>query len=114
MNIPKGTVERLRTMLPTLNEKQRRNLLALEAKSLGHGGITVISEISGYSRKMISSGIKRLKNPDIGNDIIRNKGGGRKKKEEEYSLLKDEIIKRVDTSTRGDPESTLLWTSKKC
>lgn len=112
MNVPKGTVERLRTMLPTLNEKQRRSLLALEAKSLGHGGITVVSEISGYSRKMISNGIRRLNDPDIGKGRIRNKGGGRKKKEKEYPALKAEIIKRVDASTRGDPESALLWTSK--
>lgn len=112
MDIPAGTVERLCRLLPTLNEKQRRNLLALEAKSLGHGGIEVIAEISGFSRKAISNGIKLLNEPDTEDTRIRKKGGGRKKKEEEYPELKEEIGKRIEAATRGDPESALLWTSK--
>ena len=110
--VPSGTVERICNMLPTLNEKQKRNMLALEAKSLGHGGIKIVTEITGVSRKTISKGIKMLKEAPSEEKRIRKKGGGRKKKEEEYPGLKEEIIKRVDASTRGDPESSLLWTSK--
>lgn len=111
-NIPPGTVERLCSIVSTLNEKQRRNLLALEAKSLGHGGVKIVTEITGVSRTTIFKGINMLEESAPEYNRIRKKGGGRKKKEEEYPCLKNEILKRVDASTRGDPESFLLWTSK--
>ncbi len=41
----KGLVERIRTLLPLLNEKQKRLMLAVEAKALGHGGIKIVSEM---------------------------------------------------------------------
>jgi hypothetical protein len=109
--IPTGTVERLCTMLPMMDEKQQRHMVALEAKALGHGGTTIISEITGISRKRIIKGIKELNNL-TDEKRIRKKGGGRKKKELQYPKLKEEVLMRVDSSTRGDPESTLLWTSK--
>lgn len=110
--VQSGTVERIRTMILTLNERQKRIFLALEAKSLGHGGIKTIVEITGISRKTISKGIRELKSEIINDSRARRPGGGRKKKEQEYPEIIKEIINRVDPSTRGDPESTLLWTSK--
>ncbi|MCL2832079.1 MAG: ISAzo13 family transposase, partial [Treponema sp.] len=38
---------RINTMLPELNERQRRLFLAAEAKAIGYGGITQVSKISG-------------------------------------------------------------------
>jgi hypothetical protein len=108
-----GVVERIQSMLPWLNEKQKRFLLATEAKAIGHGGIKIVSEITGVSRTTISTGKKELAGGFAANaERIRKKGGGRKKAEIKCPELSNEITKRVDSSTLGDPESTLRWCSK--
>jgi hypothetical protein len=113
MELMEGVVERILVMLPLLNEKQKRYLLAVEAKALGHGGIKKIVEISGVTKTTIIAGIKELSNPSFPEvKGIRKKGGGRKKIEIKYPNLREEVLKRVDSATRGDPESTLLWCSK--
>lgn len=109
----KDLVERIRTLLPLLNEKQKRLMLAVEAKVLGHGGIKIVSEIACVDKSMIIAGIKEINNQTIEPfERIRKKGGGRKKKEEEKPQLLSEIIKRVDPVTRGDPEIAMHWSSK--
>jgi hypothetical protein len=112
IEVQKGMVERLRTLLPSLNEKQQRHMLALEAKSLGHGGIKIVAEITGMSRKRIIAGMKELKNPQTDNERIRRKGGGRKPTTEKFPDIKQEVYKRVESVTRGDPESPLKWSSR--
>ena len=52
--------ERIKTMMPLLDEKQRRIFLASEAKSYGYGGISKVSEISGVSIPTIRKGIKEI------------------------------------------------------
>jgi hypothetical protein len=43
----KNTLQmRIEMMLPTLNEFQRRRYLATEAKSIGYGGISLVSRIT--------------------------------------------------------------------
>ena len=101
--------------MQVLDEKQRRLLLAAEAKSLGHGGIKVVSEISGVSLKTISRGIKELENPDattFDNTRRREKGAGRKRVEETQPGIKQAISDLLEIYTKGDPETPLLWTSK--
>lgn len=113
MSMLKGMTERIRTMLSKLNEKQRRHMLASEAKAFGYGGIKIVSEIAGASKKTISTGIKELANSATNSiKTIRKKGGGRKKKEIQHHNLGQEILNRIESSVRGDPESTLLWSSK--
>jgi DNA-binding MurR/RpiR family transcriptional regulator len=70
---------KIKTMLPFLNEKQKRIYLATEAEAIGHGGISEISRISGVSRVTISRGIEELKLENVSPESIRKKGGGRKK-----------------------------------
>lgn len=113
MKVLEGVVERIGKMLPILNEKQKRRMLALEAKTLGRGGIKAVAEIASVSRATISAGLKELSDLTIASsDRIRRKGGGRKKKVEQYPSLCIELLNRVDPATRGDPESTLRWCSK--
>src|SRR5689334_13849301 len=112
MNTLNGVVERIGVMLPILNEKQKRLMLAVEAKTLGFGGIKIVSEISGISRITIMTGIKELSNsPTYPNNKTRKKGGGRKKKEVRCPELKQKILDLVESATRGDPESALRWCS---
>jgi len=45
--------DKIDDMLPLLNEKQKRLFLAAEARSLGCGGISKISNLPGISRPTI-------------------------------------------------------------
>ena len=51
---------KLSGVLPELNERQRRILLAAEAKSLGYGGVKALSNISGVAVSTIRRGILDL------------------------------------------------------
>lgn len=48
-------------LLPYLNEKTRRIWAAIEARSLGWGGISQVSSATGLSRTTIHAGIRLLK-----------------------------------------------------
>jgi transposase len=102
-------------IMEALDEKQRRLLLAVEAKSIGYGGIKQVSEISGVSIKTISRGIKEINNPNettYDNNRQRSEGAGRKRAEQTQPGIKEAIIEFLEAYTKGDPESPLLWTSK--
>lgn len=47
----------MRYMFESLNEKDRRHYAAIEAKKLGHGGITYIAGLFGISEKTIQAGL---------------------------------------------------------
>jgi len=102
---------KLAGILPHLDEKQRRLLAAAEAKSYGYGGVQLISEITGITRRTIYRGIEDLESGDI-SERVRRKGGGRKRATENYEDLLDDLEGLIDSSTRGDPESPLRWTCK--
>jgi len=102
---------KLASILPLLNERQRRVLVAAEAKAYGRGGVQTVALITGMSRQTIYSGLD-----DLGNltniHRVRKPGGGRKKLVEKNAELIDVLEELVDPMTRGDPESPLKWTCK--
>lgn len=51
-----------------LDEKSKRLFVATEAKALGYGGITIVSELTGVSRAVIAAGIEDLEGPSTGTD----------------------------------------------
>ena len=108
--------EKIKMMLPLLNEKQRRIYLASEAIAMGRGGITEVSRVSGISRSVINAGIKDIREDNA--DVlsidapIRRKGAGRKPITETQPGIKTALEKLVSDSTFGDPMSPLLWTTK--
>ena len=111
----KATIERIKTMLPLLNERQKRIFLATEAKAIGYGGISQISRISGVSRVTITKGLKELDNTNdeaLNTERSRKKGGGRHKIEKIYPEIKTELEKLLEPYTKGNPENPLKWTSK--
>lgn len=70
-----------KTFFLSLNERQKRNFLAIEAENLGYGGISEVSRAFGVARKTIRVGIKELSSENnLSLERIRRKGGGRKKK----------------------------------
>src|ERR1035437_10967870 len=107
--------ERIKRIVPLLNEKQRRQYLAVESEILGHGGLLEVSKVSGLSRKAIIKGKKELQDTtteDAGhyNERIRKKGGGRKNLKEKEPGLINVIETLLEPVTRGHPESVLKWT----
>ena len=105
--------KRFDQIAPYLDEKARRLWCANEAVCIGRDGITFVALVTGISRTTLTEGVKEIKGektPVAGN--VRRKGGGRKRSAEKDKHLKSDIAVLVESSTRGDPESPLKWTSK--
>jgi len=89
-------------MAVVLNEQSRRRFVALEARALGRGGVSLMARISGLARSTIYHGLS-----DIGRDVsappgrIRKTGGGRKKKTVEDPTLVTDLESLVEPATRG-------------
>jgi len=105
-------------LAPYLNETGIRIWAAVEAMSLGHGGLTSVSRATGLSRTTIHAGIDELEYSqtegftveDYGG--VRRKGGGRKPVTEGDPTVITDLEQLIDPGTRGDPESPLRWTTK--
>lgn len=101
--------------IPYLNEQTRRVWAAIEAQSLGYGGISAVSEATGLSRNTIAAGQRTLEAQTSGMVVagmIRQPGGGRKRVEDQDDTLIESLDHLVAPMTRGDPESPLRWTCK--
>jgi transposase len=96
------------TILPQLNEKQKRLYVASEALRLGYGGISQVQQESGISRVTITHGIHELKKGIVPDGRIRHIGGGRKQKVTEHPEL-PEVVKKL-VKERGNPMKHLLYT----
>lgn len=103
---------KLSPLLPLLDEKQRRILIASEAKAYGHGGVQRLSQITGTCRQTIYRGLEELKKKPKNDGRVRNPGGGRKKISEKDPKLVEILEEIVSPGTRGDPENPLRWTCK--
>lgn len=100
--------------MPALNERNRRLLVAAEARALGRGGIVQVARASGVSVSTIRRGLLELKTPGRRRspDNIRRMGGGRKSIAELDERLVADLESLVEPAVRGDPESPLRWTCK--
>ena len=100
-------------ILPHLDERQRRLVLAAEARSLGHGGIALVARASGVSRVTITAGVSEL---EAGEEPIpgrtRRPGGGRKALSQANPGLLDALDALVEPDSRGDPMTRLRWTTR--
>ena len=69
----------MNVFLSRLDEQQRRWYVALEAKKLGHGGITRMAQITGLSADTIRRGREELDRElvDRPSERVRVPGGGR-------------------------------------
>src|SRR6266567_4259149 len=112
MDIDAVLAEKLATILPRLNEKQRRLVLAAEARALGHGGIARVARAASVSRPTIQKGLRELVEPDAAPERVRQVGGGRKQLRDQDPTLVTDLEALVDPDTRGDPMSPLRWTCK--
>jgi len=107
------TRRRFEQLGPLLDERTLRVFAAAEANSVGHGGVSMLSNITGLARSTIRRGQVELASPTrLPPGRIRRAGGGRKQAcVLDPGLLADlEIL--VEPSSRGDPMSPLRWTCK--
>jgi hypothetical protein len=105
--------DKFAVLMPHLDEKSRRLIAAAETIGKGHGIKGEISSITGVSYREIRRGLKELQeSPGSKISGIRKKGGGRKKKDISDPAILEDLKALVEASTRGDPCSPLLWTSK--
>jgi hypothetical protein len=106
------------TLKPLLDERARRIWAAVEARSLGRGGIIRVAEATGLARATIRAGLKQLDRPPSpqgeisSGERLRPPGGGRKSITEHDPGLLRALEALVDPVTRGDPISPLRWTCK--
>ncbi len=114
MNQP-ALAGKLAAILPYLKERQRRLLLAAEARALGRGGVSLVANAAKVSRPTIHKGLSELAGgPQVTETAgrVRRPGAGRKKlRDKDPGLVKD-LEALVDPDTRGDPMSPLRWTCK--
>ena len=100
------------SLLPYLDEKQKRLFLASCANTLGWGGLKKVCEISGCSKDTVIRGKRELVASKPGDERVRKSGGGRKKAEETYPDLLCWVERIVADSTYGNPENPLTWTTQ--
>jgi hypothetical protein len=97
---------------PHLDERARRLFAASEARSLGHGGVSLVSRVCGLSRVTITKGLRELDEAPLPAGRIRRVGAGRPPIVVSDPDLADRLEALVEPLSRGDPESPLRWTSK--
>src|SRR6266487_553651 len=103
---------KFQVIFPHLDERQRRLLMAAEARALGHGGIRTVSRAAGVREATVSLGVDEL---DSGAEPLgraRRPGGGRKQAADLDPGLRPALLALVEPEERGDPESPLRWTTK--
>jgi hypothetical protein len=109
----RGIKQRFEGLSPVLNEQGLRRFAATEARAYGHGGVSLVSRITGIARSTICRGIREIaekRQLDAGR--IRKPGGGRKAKLVKDATLLTDLGRLVEPATRGDPMRLLMWTSK--
>ena len=118
MAIPREVLDQLapkfEVLLPHLNERQRRLLLAAEARLLGHGGVRAVARVAGVSETTVRAGVFELEPGEepFPEGHVRRRGGGRKSAGMLDPGLVPALLALVEPDERGDPGSPLRWTTK--
>jgi hypothetical protein len=109
---------RYRTLQGSLTERARRLFVANEAIAFGYGGIVAAARATGMAPSVIGRGIADVRAieagtaPSLAPTRSRRPGGGRKRTTDKDPTLLPDLQALVASTTRGDPESPLLWTAR--
>ncbi|WP_406326842.1 ISAzo13 family transposase [Streptomyces sp. NBC_00203] len=116
MCIPDETRDQLAVkfavLLPHLDERQRRLLMAAEARGLGHGGVRAVAQAAAVSETTVRKGVFELEAGEEPLGRVRRLGGGRKRVADLNPGLRPALLALVEPDVRGDPMSPLRWTVK--
>jgi transposase len=106
------------TLAGAMNEEFRRRWAGCEALAMGRGGVSAVAQATGMSRNTVLRGITEIQEhlPElaerIGQGRIRRPGAGRPARTVEDASLLSDLHALLESTTRGEPQSPLLWTSK--
>src|SRR6266699_3518804 len=102
----------LELLLPLLDERARRLVLGAVARAAGEGGAGAVARVTGASWQTVADGAAELASGDAAPPgRVRRPGGGRKKLADQDPGLIPALRALAEESTRGDPQSLLLWTT---
>jgi transposase len=106
--------EKYQALALFMDERVLRRWAAAEARSLGRGGTSAVSTVTGLSRTTIRAGIAELHQPapELPPERIRRRGAGRPRLTRTDPTLLEDLQNLLEPATRGEPEAALLWTSK--
>jgi hypothetical protein len=100
------------TVMPHLDEKQRRIVTGAMAEALGRGGQARVVEASGQSTSTILKAAKEVRAGIEVSERQRVPGGGDRAAIEKQPGLLQALDELVHPGTRGSPMSALRWTLK--
>jgi transposase len=100
------------TVMPHMNEVQRRVVAGAMAVGLGRGGKTAVAEAAQMSRNTVIKAAGEVESGIEPSDRQRAPGGGDVKAEVKQPGLLEALDELVDPETRGNPMSRLRWTAK--
>jgi transposase len=102
-----------RQIADQLSERALRRWAAVEASSLGYGGVSVVSAATGIAHSTIRRGLAELTTgTGAGEGRQRRKGAGRPGVEKVAPEVAAALERLVEPESRGDPQSPLRWTCK--
>ncbi|MDH5293809.1 MAG: hypothetical protein OEW91_09030 [Acidimicrobiia bacterium] len=102
----------LLTVMPHLDERQRRILAGAVARGVGRGGIVAVAEATGMSRSTLQSAVAEIDDGVVVSDRVRAPGGGRPRLIDRDPTLLVDLDDLVEPEARGDPMCPLRWTCK--
>ena len=100
------------TVLPHLDEKQRRIVTGAMADALGRGGQARVVEASGQSSSTVLKAAKEVRAGVAVSERQRVPGGGDRRAIDKQPGLLEALDELVHPGTRGSPMSALRWTLK--
>jgi hypothetical protein len=107
-----GLTGTLATVMPHLNERQRRVLAGAAARALGRGGIAAVAEATRMSRSTVQKAVAEVDAGVEPSERLRVPGAGRKPLVDRDPGLLLALDDLVEPTARGDPMSPLRWTAK--
>jgi hypothetical protein len=109
---PEGLRGFFDTVLPHLNEKQRRVVAGAMVVALGRGGQARVVEASKMSTSTVNTATQQVRAGVAPADRQRREGAGDKPAIDKQPGLLAALDELVHPSTRGTPMSLLRWTLK--
>jgi transposase len=100
------------TVMPHLNERQRRVVAGSMARALGRGGKSAVAETSGLVRNTVIKAVAEVEAGIEPSERLRAEGGGDKPAIDKQPGLLEALDDLVHPDTRGNPMSFVRWTSK--